>query len=453
MFKPTAHVDFSGGLGNQLFALANLVAADTPYCVCRKATPSKNPHSTRDYTSTLFRKFPCQCSSESVHTVSIEHRYHAGIPSVVSLLAMDTNIEPKDAAFLHIRGGDYLGHPIHHVPMDGYYERAIRHFPADTLFYVFTNDRSYAESFEFLKSIRHEFVECDEVTGLAWMGQCKRGGICANSTYSWWGAVLDIQRTLVIPSRWSHDPVWNAKSDYTFPGALVEEVPLDLYCIHLAHRSDRMSHIESLRKRHPSLRIHVVDAIADSDGHRGCILSHKKVIEMAVQKRLPYVIVLEDDCEFLLPQQPLISSFLTTLEYMMTHPEIELVNGCGNLPILTATPVDSLKEVQFLKAPDVRTTHCVIYSASSYAKFLAFNETTPIDIQTNTLSMLFTYPYFATQLPSYSDIMKENVDYENIEKSRAFVQDILEGGLPKKTLYKFVNPLSILRIPIWANRM
>jgi len=40
--------------------------------------------------------------------------------------------------------------------------------------------------------------------------------------------------------------------------------------------------------------------------------------------------------------------------------------------------------------------------------------------------MVFTYPYLATQLPSYSDIEKKDVVYENIRASASFVQTFLE---------------------------
>jgi hypothetical protein len=391
------------------------------------------------------------CTATAVHCVPVAHRYHEGVSRAVSLLNLE---RPKvNAAFLHIRGGDYRGHPIHGLPMEGYYERAIKHFPSDTLFYVLTNDREYAESFAVLKTIRHEYIDCDEIEGLAWMKRCTLGGICPNSTYSWWGAVQDLNRTLVIPSQWTNDLAWSALSNYRFPGVIVEDVPLDVYCIHLAHRSDRMQHIQSIRARYSSFRIHVVDAIRDEDGHRGCILSHKKVIADAKARRLPYVIVMEDDCSFLLPESQLLSSFRAIISYMMTHPDVDIINGCGNLPTLTASVVDAQNGVQLLKAPDVRTTHCMVYSSRAYDHFLGISERMPIDIQTNEFSMLFTYPYLATQLPSYSDIEHKDVAYENIARSHAFVKEILEGRLPNQVLNQRVNPLSVLRIPIRTNRV
>lgn len=230
---------------------------------------------------------------------------------------------------------------------------------------------------------------------------------------------------------------------------------LDLYCIHLAHRTDRMEHLERLRTRYPSLQIQIVDAVQDAIGHRGAVLSHKKAVAAAKAQGLPYVIVLEDDCDFLLPEPQLLSALHMAIEYLAEHPTVDIVNGCGNLPVLAATVGGSLREVTFLTSPDIRTTHCMLYSQRAYDRLLAFTEEgLAIDVQTNQLSMVFTYPYLATQIPSYSDIEHKDVEYENIGRSRAFVQKILEETRStKQTLDKQINPLSILRIPIRTNRM
>jgi hypothetical protein len=447
------HTDMSGGLGNQLFKVAELCAKGRVYCICTKYCPWKE---TSPYANTVLRNFSSLCTGAGVGVDTTDQNYSTiahVLPEVCSKIYVGDETESVDAAFLHIRGGDYVGHGVHHVPLDAYYETAVSRFSSDTLFYVFTNDVKFAKTHTVLRSIRHEFVECDEIEALGWMKRCKRGGICANSSFSWWGAVLDMNRTLVIPSRWTNDLDWNAKSDYRFPGAIIEHVPLDMYCIHLAHRTDRMEHIERLRARYPSVRIHVVDAIRDDDGVRGCILSHKKVVAYAKAHKLPFVVVLEDDCDFLLAETPLVSSFLGAMSYMLKHPNVEVVNGCGNLPTLKASVVDSHFTTRFMHSPDVRTTHCMIYGANAYDKILSLPETIPLDVQMNTLNMMFTYPYLATQLPSYSDIMKEDVEYQNIARSQAFVKEILEGRPPNQVLNKRVNPLSVLRIPIRTNRM
>jgi hypothetical protein len=111
----------------------------------------------------------------------------------------------KKAAFLHIRGGDYKNHWLHDVGLDSYYERAIQMFPKGTHFYVFTNDIEYAKTKSFLNSISYSFVFENEVDSLYLMSQCGMGGVCANSSYSWWGAYLNPNRKIVMPSKWYTD--------------------------------------------------------------------------------------------------------------------------------------------------------------------------------------------------------------------------------------------------------
>lgn len=126
-------------------------------------------------------------------------------------LSFDTSISRnytklKDSVFLHIRGGDYKNHWLHDIGLDSYYEKAIREFPEGTHFYVFTNDIHYAKSKAFLSIIDHTFVFENEVNSLYLMSQCGVGGICANSSFSWWGAYLNPNRKIIMPSRWFNDP-------------------------------------------------------------------------------------------------------------------------------------------------------------------------------------------------------------------------------------------------------
>jgi GR25 family glycosyltransferase involved in LPS biosynthesis len=345
---------------------------------------------------------------------------------------------------------------LHFIDLTGYYRAALRHFPSDTHFYVFTNDRGYAERQEWLSSIPHTFVECDEVTGLAMMKGCTLGGICSNSTYAWWGAALAPSRVLVLPSRWMNTL---EQPDYRIPGCIVEEVGISASCIHLPHRTDRMASIARMQARYPWLQVHLVDAIhVPEAGWKGCLRSHQAIVQSAKEARLPYVLVLEDDCEFRLESEDLKRALLAAIEYTREAP---VISGCGNLVRFDGVSVVGQRSsLRFLKAPDVRTTHCILYASSSYDRVLAMQETDEIDVQLNACGLVFTYPYLAAQAASYSDIQQKDVSYENIERSRAFVKNLVEplrlNQEPPRLQQNVQQPVNlrpVFRIPIRTKRV
>jgi hypothetical protein len=123
----------------------------------------------------------------------------------------------NEGIFLHIRGGDYIGNTYHDVGLDTYYERAIAMFP-DSHFFVVTNDLNYAMNRPFITKIKYTIVMEPELDTLYLMTQCG-GGICANSSFSWWGAFLNPHRKIVMPDRWYPDPSINTDG-YYFPGVI-----------------------------------------------------------------------------------------------------------------------------------------------------------------------------------------------------------------------------------------
>lgn len=136
----------------------------------------------------------------------------------------DTSKYPKleESAFIHIRGGDYKNHPLHHINLTNYYQKAIDFVKAPH-YYIFTNDEEYLSQQEWLKDVNYTLVRENEIDSLYLMSQCKRGAICANSTFSWWGSFLNIERPITMPSKWFHDPEMYIDG-YFFPGVTVIEV-------------------------------------------------------------------------------------------------------------------------------------------------------------------------------------------------------------------------------------
>jgi hypothetical protein len=117
------------------------------------------------------------------------------------------------------------------------------------------------------------------------------------------------------------------------------------------------------------------------------------------------------------------------IDYYTSHPEVEIVNGCGNIDPLVITSCEKFKTMHFLKSPKVYTGHCILYGARVYDTVLGVEPGILIDAVQSQWNIVYTYPYLATQIPSYSDLVQENVDYVNIRRSRSFVENHIKSLL------------------------
>ena len=254
-------VRLQGGLGNQLWqtACAQGVAEATGRTLvfATEATPP-SAHSTTDYFQGVLKPWAAYVPNyigmlyreQSVRQEDISGavaRMPAHIPVLLDGYFQNYKYIPESfcprlraalpappplpstAAFLHVRGGDYVHHWFHDVGLNkaSYYERAIALFPPDTVFYLFTNDKEYAEAQPWLDDLYGRVVwqaSAVEEQALAAMAACPRGGICPNSTFSWWAAYIcsraQAPGTYVLPSAWFNDPAMYVEG-YFFPEAKV----------------------------------------------------------------------------------------------------------------------------------------------------------------------------------------------------------------------------------------
>jgi hypothetical protein len=243
-----------GGLGNRLFQIVASYARALRYG--REfliVEMEQNGHSTVDYFTNIFSKFAKDLDLSRRKEVQIvlyerledvwagkaypdvpgknvlyygyfQTEYHfkdlLDVPRLRELLCMDKIAEQMHissrfrdcgrAMFMHVRRGDYLSaaHNVHLLDLRGYYERALefarRKLEPGWKLYIVSDDVSHCKTLQF-RGIEHEVVEgLDEVGTLALMASCKLGGICANSSFSWWGSYLNSnpQKLVLFPSQW-----------------------------------------------------------------------------------------------------------------------------------------------------------------------------------------------------------------------------------------------------------
>jgi hypothetical protein len=82
---------------------------------------------------------------------------------------------------------------------------------------IFTNDIPYTkEYFPDIPIITESEIDC-----LYLMSKAK-SCICANSSFSWWGAYLNPNRPIYMPSKWYNDR--SMKGNYYFKGVNIIEI-------------------------------------------------------------------------------------------------------------------------------------------------------------------------------------------------------------------------------------
>jgi len=249
-------IGIHAGLGNQMFQLASLegIAQETgrPFYISQSII-QRSPHSQTNYFQSIFKNWN---QYVSVHTSSLltdvpfsqKMNLHEEIvkdaninycldgyfqrweyihpirEKFVERLSFNADIVNKypeihNMMFVHIRGGDYIGSSIHHVELTEYYKKCLDAVHPQTLI-LFTNDKSYAMN--IMKGRSFFIADENEEDSLYLMSKCK-GGIMGNSTFAWWGAYMNPNRQVFMPSKWFLDDRYDC-SGYFFPGSTVVEV-------------------------------------------------------------------------------------------------------------------------------------------------------------------------------------------------------------------------------------
>lgn len=197
----------------------------------------------------------------------------------------------------------------------------------------------------------------------------------------------------------------------------------EIYCINLDHRTDRWEHAQKEFESVGVLdRVQRFSAIKEKDGRLGIIKSNLAIIKIAKEKGLNNVLVFEDDVHFINDTINILGKSLSqigNLDWWLfylganTHEPLKLITK-------------SKPNILILK--NAFACHAFCYRNKTYDFFIRkYEGLEKIEFQDILDVFMANYfqkknlclvvnPIVATQLASFSDIEKQNVDYTFIEE-------------------------------------
>lgn len=140
--------------------------------------------------------------------------------SDINNLEILNKIKTQPSAFIHVRRGDYINHPIFGgiCTLDYYLNgiEILRKKYEFQQFLIFSNDINWCKEnlTKPLAGASVIFVDWNKGSNshfdIQLMSKCA-GGIVANSSFSWWGAWLSSSNKIICPFQWTNDPNINSE--------------------------------------------------------------------------------------------------------------------------------------------------------------------------------------------------------------------------------------------------
>ena len=176
--------------------------------------------------------------------------------------------------------------------------------------------------------------------------------------------------------------------------------------INLEHRTDRREHvIQELTKLH-GVTYEFVNATKHENPNIGCTLSHQRCIEIAKDRDLNHIMILEDDVIF----EPNVNEIFQNAWNAVQKYDWNLLYLGGNVREKSCYVDTHLAHVT-----KVNTTHAYVIHKRFYDIVLGLDINTIIDYHYRDLSLLHKMfmcaPMIAFQMESYSDLQQKTTNY------------------------------------------
>ena len=207
------------------------------------------------------------------------------------------------------------------------------------------------------------------------------------------------------------------------------------YVINLDERTDRWT---SLQSNFQDITLERISAIKNDIGWKGCGLSHVKAVQMAKDKGLPFIFIMEDDC---VPTEFFKKNIHTLQQWLQSNMEKWDVATTGNSYYgffsnekQSINPICSLSSLKLYETKNLATQGYFINSRV-YDVFLSWKENldsspnvwTPIDLWPNikTMKTISCTPFLTRQLNDFSNIEKKVRNYDTqYNKSEDIIESI-----------------------------
>lgn len=230
---PTAKCRLVGGFGNRLFILAFLYAYGKRNSCRIKFDIDYNVHSTDTYKYILDKFYAME--NYNHNAVNCVHTYIESSPftysefskinhdtffgsyfqnekyfkeyrdDILRLYAPTFDCQPTNSMFIHVRLGDYMTASHHFIDLALYFKRCLEQTSGP--YHLFCDTPEHLQRYYPLLLNRSDITlieEKDELKSFYMMVNCTRGGICSNSSFSWFASWLNDNpnKQVFLPDRW-----------------------------------------------------------------------------------------------------------------------------------------------------------------------------------------------------------------------------------------------------------
>jgi hypothetical protein len=135
----------------------------------------------------------------------------------------------KESFFIHYRRGDFVKYfyDLYNLDHDKYFTDAykiLNERNKEAHYYILSDDITYCKQYPIFNNIYNKtFIEETVLNSLYIMALCEYGGICSNSSFSWWGSYLNEnpEKIVICPKRWINNGRYGKENDIYYDNTLL----------------------------------------------------------------------------------------------------------------------------------------------------------------------------------------------------------------------------------------